>query len=230
MLDFLGNIFNPVAFALVLAGSLLIAMLQVGRENFFRLPVAFRPLFRAHPRADRDAARHAMRQVEHVTHLKGLACADRVETTGRFLRQAVDELANAPSAGHFQRWAAQELASRAERHDAAIKSWLAIADAAPALGMAGTIFGLIRMFSAMDDPATIGPAMAMALLTTLYGVVLANMVAGPIAARLALLSEMEIAWQRELTGHMMDVACQEMTRPRQQDVAPMRQNAVRQAA
>src|SRR3546814_14210805 len=93
-------------------------------------------------------------------------------------------------------WAEQWLAERAGQHGAAIKSWLAIADAAPALGMAGTIIGLIRMFAAMDDPSAIGGAMAIALLTTLYGVVLANMIAGPIAARLTLLSEMEIGWQR----------------------------------
>src|SRR3546814_8113204 len=88
-----------------------------------------------------------MRQVERVAQLKGLACADRVETTGRFLRQAIDELANARNVAHFEMWAEQALADRAGRHGAAIKSWLAIADAAPALGMAGTIIGLIRMRS-----------------------------------------------------------------------------------
>src|SRR3546814_11602576 len=95
-------------------------------------------------------------------------------------------------------WAEQALADRAGRHGAAIKSWLAIADAAPALGMAGTIIGLIRMFAAMDDPSAIGGAMANALLPTLYGVVLANMIAGPIAERLPLLSEIGLAWLREI--------------------------------
>src|SRR3546814_5042665 len=76
--------------------------------------------------------------------------------------------------------------------------------------MAGTIIGLIRMFAAMDDPSAIGGAMAIALLTTLYGVVLANMIAGPIAARLTLLSEMEIGWQRELVNRMLGLARAEM--------------------
>src|SRR3546814_549331 len=168
LLEFSGKIVDPTAFLIVLAGALLIALLQVGREDFARLPSAFRPLLRARPRHDRDAARHAMRQVERVAQLKGLACADRMETTGRFLRQAIDELANARNVAHFEMWAEQALADRAGRHGAAIKSWLAIADAAPALGMAGTIIGLIRMFAAMDDPSAIGGAMAIALLTTLY--------------------------------------------------------------
>src|SRR3546814_7646711 len=85
LLEFSGKIFDPTSFLIVFAGALLIALLQVGREDFARLPSAFRPLLRARPRHDRDAARHAMRQVERVAQLKGLACADRVETTGRFL-------------------------------------------------------------------------------------------------------------------------------------------------
>ena len=57
---------------------------------------------------------------------------------------------------------------------------------APAFGMIGTLIGLVQMLSAMDDPKSIGPAMAVALLTTLYGAMLANMVALPIADKLTL--------------------------------------------
>ena len=52
------------------------------------------------------------------------------------------------------------------------------------MGMVGTLIGLIQMLSNMDDPSSIGPAMAVALLTTLYGVLLANIVAKPIAEKL----------------------------------------------
>ena len=64
-----------------------------------------------------------------------------------------------------------------------------MADAAPALGMAGTVIGLIGMFAAMDDPALMGPAMALAMLTTLYGLVLGAVLFGPIASRLERLSD-----------------------------------------
>lgn len=234
LLDFLGPIFDPAAFLLVFAGSLIVAMLQAGGENVRRLPASLLPLLRARPRADRDAARRAMLQVEHVAHLKGLACTDRVATTGFFLRHAVDRLANARSVDHFERWASDELAGRAERHEAVARAWNALADAAPALGMVGTIIGLIRMFANMQEPAAIGAPMAMALLTTLYGVVLANMVAGPVAARLALLSDMEIGWQREMLDRMLLLARQEMGANqlvlRPSDVARQRQNPVREAA
>jgi chemotaxis protein MotA len=63
--------------------------------------------------------------------------------------------------------------------------------AAPAFGMIGTLIGLVQMLSNMSDPKQIGPAMAVALLTTLYGAVLANLVFLPLADKLALRSQQE---------------------------------------
>jgi len=64
---------------------------------------------------------------------------------------------------------------------------------APAFGMIGTLVGLVIMLQNMDDPSKIGPAMAVALLTTMYGAVLANLVALPIADKLALRSREELS-------------------------------------
>ncbi|MCU7948131.1 MAG: MotA/TolQ/ExbB proton channel family protein, partial [Candidatus Thiodiazotropha sp. (ex Cardiolucina cf. quadrata)] len=62
---------------------------------------------------------------------------------------------------------------------------------APAMGMIGTLVGLVQMLANMSDPASIGPAMAVALLTTLYGAVIANAFAQPISNKLARASTME---------------------------------------
>ncbi len=59
-----------------------------------------------------------------------------------------------------------------------------LGDAAPAFGMIGTLIGLVQMLANMDDPSKIGPAMAIALLTTLYGAVLANLICLPISDKL----------------------------------------------
>ena len=67
----------------------------------------------------------------------------------------------------------------------------AIGDAAPAFGMIGTLVGLVQMLSTMDDPSTIGPSMAVALLTTLYGAVIANLIALPIADKLGTKGKIE---------------------------------------
>ncbi len=78
------------------------------------------------------------------------------------------------------------------------------------MGMIGTIVGLIGMFSAMDDSARIGPAMALAMLTTLYGVILSGAIAGPIAARLERLSEAERAWQARALERLERLARSEL--------------------
>lgn len=61
----------------------------------------------------------------------------------------------------------------------------AIGDCAPAFGMIGTLIGMVQMFSNMSDPSKLGPFMAIALLATLYGAVLANLLCLPIADKLA---------------------------------------------
>jgi chemotaxis protein MotA len=73
-----------------------------------------------------------------------------------------------------------------ERHAWGQRIFLAMADVAPAMGMIGTLVGLVQMLANMDDPKSIGPAMAVALLTTLYGTLLANVVCLPIADKLKL--------------------------------------------
>lgn len=60
----------------------------------------------------------------------------------------------------------------------------ALGDAAPAFGMIGTLVGLVQMLATMDDPATIGPSMAIALLTTMYGAVLSNLICLPMADKM----------------------------------------------
>ncbi len=64
--------------------------------------------------------------------------------------------------------------------------------AAPAFGMIGTLIGLVQMLATLDDPASIGPSMAVALLTTLYGALLANAVFLPLAGKLKIRSEEEL--------------------------------------
>lgn len=66
-----------------------------------------------------------------------------------------------------------------------------IGESAPAIGMLGTLVGLVQMLNTLDDPSSIGPAMAIALLTTLYGAFLAQLIALPLADKLQLKAEDE---------------------------------------
>ncbi len=77
-----------------------------------------------------------------------------------------------------------ELVSVEGRHKNVIGFWEDLGAMGPAWGMIGTLVGLVNMLQNMDDPSSIGPAMAVALLTTLYGSMLANWICAPVAAKL----------------------------------------------
>ncbi|WIW87661.1 MotA/TolQ/ExbB proton channel family protein [Sphingobium sp. V4] len=222
MIAIFSHLFDPLTLAAMLGGIGLVTLFQNGAGASARAIAALRPLLGADPLRDRDAARAAMLKIDQVAQLRGLACTDRVKTANPFLAEAARKLANCDRTEAFALWAAQAVADRAERHGAVHKVWLSIADAAPALGMAGTIIGLVGMFAAMDDPAALGPSMALALLTTFYGVVIANLIAAPIAARLADLSGRELAWQCEAADRMLAIARREN--------APLRRASMREVA
>lgn len=187
--------FDPVSLLLVWGGALLVAAMRSTRQDLASAFGALRQAFRATPAADARAAARAVRQVEHISEMIGLACVDHVDAASPFVRRAALRLADAASAEDFARWARSELAERAHRHEAATAVWRSMAETAPALGMIGTVIGLTGLFSVMGDPAQMGPAMAVAVLTTLYGLILSACIAGPIAARLERLSLAERRWQ-----------------------------------
>ena len=77
------------------------------------------------------------------------------------------------------------------RHSLGAEIFTTMAAFAPALGMIGTLIGLVQMLQAMDDPGKIGPAMAVALLTTFYGAMMANLLCIPMAGKLRTRSKEE---------------------------------------
>ena len=86
-----------------------------------------------------------------------------------------------------------EIDNLTQRHQLGQNLYLTWGQLAPAFGMIGTLIGLVQMLSSLDNPDGIGPGMAVALLTTFYGVLLANLIFIPVAGKLAILSEMEVS-------------------------------------
>ncbi len=71
-----------------------------------------------------------------------------------------------------------------DRHKLGAEVFTTLATFAPALGMIGTLIGLVQMLQTLDDPSKIGPAMAVALITTFYGALLANLIFLPMSGKL----------------------------------------------
>lgn len=79
-----------------------------------------------------------------------------------------------------------------DRHEKGADIFAALGMYSPAMGMIGTLIGLVQMLKTLEDPSTIGPAMAMALITTLYGSVMANVIFLPMSGKLQTRSQTEV--------------------------------------
>lgn len=210
----IGSLLDPFALLIVIGGSLLGATLRGGPRAIAPALAALKPFLSADPEADALAAVVATGRVERIAQAKGVVCVERVATTGRFLRDATRRLAEAGSSDEFCRWARHDQAQRMRRHGRVIAFWRDVADTAPAMGMVATVLGLARMFMHMTDPQLIGPPMAMALVATLWGILLANLIAGPVADRLDRLSALEGDWQARTIEHFTALARAELDHAR----------------
>ncbi|PZU11557.1 MotA/TolQ/ExbB proton channel family protein [Sphingomonas sp.] len=202
--------FDPWALGLVVGGSLLVACLRATRSERQGAFAALRPLVSADPEADAAAARTAVSRAHAIAETKSIVCVDRIATTGRFLAEAIRRLSDARTSMEFVDWAEEALEARRRRHAGVVAFWRAMADSAPAMGMIATVIGLIRMFRQMADASQIGAPMASALVATLLGLVVANLVAGPIADRLERLSLAELAWQERTIAQFAAMARAEL--------------------
>ncbi|WP_318435391.1 flagellar motor protein PomA [Photobacterium leiognathi] len=121
----------------------------------------------------------------------GFLALEEMDIANPFMRKGIDMLVDGHDAEVVRGTLQKDISLTNERHEQGVGIFSSFGDVAPAMGMIGTLIGLVAMLSNMDDPKSIGPAMAVALLTTLYGSMLANMVAIPIADKLTLRKEQE---------------------------------------
>jgi chemotaxis protein MotA len=94
----------------------------------------------------------------------------------------------------------------AERHRLGAEIFLTMGTFSPALGMIGTLIGLVQMLASLDDPSTIGPAMAVAIITTFYGAVMANMLFLPISGKLKNRSSEEVMIKELVLNGILAIA------------------------
>ena len=127
----------------------------------------------------------------NIARKNGLIVLEQQPIEDPFLKKAIMYCVDGHEAEFIQEVLEKEVNLTVERHELGQRVYKGMGDAAPAFGMIGTLVGLVQMLATMDDPASIGPSMAVALLTTLYGAILANLFFLPIADKLALRSEEE---------------------------------------
>ncbi|WP_114954170.1 motility protein A [Sphingosinicella terrae] len=225
MIDSAARLFDPLSLLLVGGGTLAATLVSSTFADVRRAAAALRPLLHARPERDAEAADHAVRQIGQILDIRAIACADRVRTPVEFVREAARRLADAEDSDAFREWAKADMEARRVRHEGAVAVWRTAGEAAPAMGMIGTVIGLVSMFARMSEPSTMGAAMAVAMLTTLYGLVIAACLAGPVATRLERLSHLERRWQERALDRLEALARAE--EEARQSWTPPRARAVR---
>lgn len=116
---------------------------------------------------------------------------EKVPIDDKFLKKAVTLAADNRPPEVIESILSLEIAALEERHGKGAEILEGMAGDGPAFGMIGTLIGLVQMLQNMSDPSSIGPAMAVALLTTLYGAIIMTVFTNPMAAKLKQFSKAE---------------------------------------
>jgi chemotaxis protein MotA len=201
------RLIDPFALALVCVGSLVIAALH---GTWGDVATAFRALGSLRRRFDLADHRVEILRLERLARRHGFLAIENEQIGDASLDRAVAGVVDGVPIERLRASLARERQERRRRHAIAPAFWCTVADAAPAMGMIGTIIGLVGMFARLDDVAKVGPSMALALLTTLYGAILANLIAAPIAGRLTRLAAIEDEARAVLEDDIVALAAAEM--------------------
>jgi chemotaxis protein MotA len=186
-----GGVFvNVPSLLIVFGGSIFIVLSKFGLGQFFAaLKTAAKAFFFkkfSAPECIEEAVK-----IADAARKGGLLSLEGVQIENDFMKKGVQLLIDGHEPDVIKAMLYKDMNLTFERHIWGQKVFRALGDVAPAMGMIGTLVGLVLMLSTMDDPKTIGPSMAVALLTTLYGAMIANMFAMPIADKLELRSSEE---------------------------------------
>jgi len=176
---------NPISLIIVVGGSSMIVLSQM---TFSEVRLAMNAVVKAFKTnlPDTGETIEEMLEVSKIARKSGLLALEDHESSSLYLTQGLQMLADGYSPDMLKEVLDKERLMTLDRNRAGARAFQLLGDVAPAMGMIGTLIGLVDMLSNMDDPSSIGPAMAVALLTTLYGVLIANIIAHPIAEKLEL--------------------------------------------
>ena len=126
-----------------------------------------------------------------IAKKEGLIALEKEKPGDPFAEKALRYLADGYDEGVIEDMLNKDIRLTVQRHTIGQDVFKGMGASAPAFGMIGTLIGLVQMLANMSDPASIGPSMAVALLTTLYGALMANLVCLPLADKLEMRSNQE---------------------------------------
>ncbi|MBA4503374.1 flagellar motor protein PomA [Marinobacterium marinum] len=178
-----GIFVNPPSILIVLGGTLLVVLMKFTLAQFLGAGKVLAKAFMFKSVNPEDIIAETV-ELADAARKGGLLSLEDKQVSSDFMQRGIQLLVDGHDPEVVKQLLKKETRLTFERHDFGSKIFRAIGEVAPAMGMIGTLIGLVQMLSNMSDPKSIGPAMAVALLTTLYGAMIANMFALPVADKL----------------------------------------------
>lgn len=209
---------NTPGAAIVFGGSMMCVMYSATMANFVGHFKAMMTVFKV-VKLDNTQAIIRMSELSALARKNGLMALETQEVPDPFFDKGKQLLVDGADEGKLKRILDAEVKSLQLRHQAMqtiVKVWI---DVSPAMGMIGTLIGLVMMLGNMTDPKAIGPAMAVALLTTLYGALLANLIFGPMLSKMEYNTNLEVKYRKIVIDGLRFIARGESPRNIQENLA-----------
>ncbi len=158
---------------------------------------------------DAGATINVLMDLALAARKEGLLALEKKVPDDPFLAKGVRLLVDGIDQNSIRSMMEIEVSSIQDRHAHGAELFNQIATLAPAFGMIGTLVGLVQMLKSLSDPAAIGPSMAIALITTLYGAMIANMAMLPMSKKLTIRSKQEVSVMEMAIEGIISVAKKE---------------------
>lgn len=178
-----GTFVNPPSLLIVIGGALMVTLMKFTLGGFLGAGKVAAKAFMFKSISLEELIAEAV-ELADAARKGGLLSLEEKKVSNDFMQNGIQLLVDGHDPDVVRTLLSKDKAETVTRHELGAEVFKSLGVVAPAMGMIGTLVGLVQMLSNMDDPKSIGPAMAVALLTTLYGAMIATMIAEPIADKL----------------------------------------------
>ena len=182
----LSAFYNIPAILLVFLGTLAVTMISYKSTDLARTLSECIELLAPRSANNSDACENILHLARYSKE-NGILALEKINNSlsgDLFLRRTISLIIEGTNAETIEKILTQEMHEISQSRRTSVEVLRRLAEVAPSMGLIGTLIGLIQLLGNLNSPAEIGPAMAIALLTTFYGAVLAYMVFAPLAAKL----------------------------------------------
>ncbi|GAB6163150.1 MotA/TolQ/ExbB proton channel family protein [Desulfothermus naphthae] len=201
----LGAFIDLPSIFIVIGGTLSVTFIMFPMGTVFgAIKVAMKAFFAKPINANEIISQ--ITSLAEVARKDGLVALEKASTDIEFLKKGCILVADGNNSEVVRSVLEIELAFMQQRHTTGQDIFKSMGSMSPAFGMIGTLIGLVQMLQTLDDPSSIGPAMAVALLTTFYGAVLANVAFIPIAKKLEERSKEETLYMEIIIEGIVSIA------------------------